>query len=636
MKGKSAFRALRYGAQQVDRGPAVARHRKAFDAALRDAASQLRDQLVALAPMARSGGPGQVPVELLRAAVLDHCLATPDRLLDGRVFDAVAVQDIATRLADMLAAAGGRAADAAQHGLAEHLKQQPQLQTLIGAPLRMEQLEAWLADALRTHAAHPRGWADAAAAGLQRARIEVQGHDTRLQQVDREALRKSLKHIVQNIEGSSRLRLSSGGVVGVGLRQLSAAVSGLVSGFLLRGRVDARKQWGRQAVFEIAMPPYDMEIMVATQRQRATQLGVGAFVGADLGIARVGANVDVTAYAGESAGLKGVTLRLPRIGRPVGELRTEFSRLVDRLLGNPPQDLLKQLLQEFPGLTVNRIGRAGDERKRHGLSVEGVAAVQALGMRAGVNAGGALEAQRGVIRHYEDGSGSMQVQRHIAAWNVRGAVGARITAGPSVDAGPVNLSSGTTDTTLMGASADLLVAGGSDRREVVYQDGRLHPISFHETEFQNLDGFLAHVEPRRGEWVRARLASPGTGRDASTEHRKLQGFLDEVSHQATPTHTYAFRSTISPSAAERVDAYRSAALLAQRQGAGPSAAHETVAAMHAAVEGEWANPASLQPYSLRSYERVSAQGFKGLNLVAQFGSTHAADANHIDNRLDAA
>jgi hypothetical protein len=37
------------------------------------------------------------------------------------------------------------------------------------------------------------------------------------------------------------------------------------------------------------------------------------------------------------------------------------ARLVDRLLdgttatGNPPQDLLKQLLQEFPGLTVNRI-----------------------------------------------------------------------------------------------------------------------------------------------------------------------------------------------------------------------------------------------------------------------------------------
>jgi hypothetical protein len=61
-----------------------------------------------------------------------------------------------------------------------------------------------------------------------------------------------------------------------------------------------------------------------------------------------------------------------------------------------------------------------------------------------------------------------------------------------------------------------------------------------------------------------------------------------------------------------------------------------MALMHAAVEGEWANPASLQPYSLRSYERVSAQGFKGLNLVAQFGSTHAADANHIDNRLDAA
>lgn len=649
MKGKSAFRALRYGAQQVDRGPAIAKHRKAFDAALRAATSQLKDQLVALAPLARSGGPGQVSRELLRAAVLDHCLATPDQPLDNRVFDAAAVHDVAARLAGMLAAAGGRPADLTQPGLAEHLQQQPELQKLAETPLRMEHLQAWLADAVKTHAAQPVGraelhpqWADAVAAELQRAHLEVHGHDTRVPHVDREALRKSLKHIVQNIEGSSRLRLSSGGVVGVGLRQLSAAVSGLVSGFLLRGRLDARQQWGRQAVFEIAMPPYDMEVMVATQRQRASQLGVGAFVGADLGVARAGGNVDVTAYASESAGLKGATLRLPRIGRPVSELRTEFSRLVDRLLdgttaaeGHAPQDLLKQLLQEFPLLTVNRIGRAGDERKRHGISVEGVVAAQALGMRAGVNAGIAIEAQRGVIRHYEDDSGSLQVQRHIAAWNVRGAAGVRLTAGPSVDAGPVNLTSGNTDTTIRGVSADLLVAGSSDRREVVYQDGRLHPISFHETEFQNLDGFIAHVEQRRSQWVQARLASPGTARNADAEHTKLRAFLDEVSSQATPTHTYAFRSTISPSAAERVDAYRSASLLAQRQGAGTEATHETVAAMDAAVEGEWANPASLQPYSLRSYERVSAQGFNGLNLVAQFGSTHAADANHIDNRLDA-
>jgi hypothetical protein len=63
------------------------------------------------------------------------------------------------------------------------------------------------------------------------------------------------------------------------------------------------------------------------------------------------------------------------------------------------------------------------------------------------------------------------------------------------------------------------------------------------------------------------------------------------------------------------------------------------AAIHAAkqaVEDEWGNPASVQPYSLRAYERVSAQSSLGLNLIAQFSSQHAADASHIDNRLDVA
>jgi hypothetical protein len=55
-----------------------------------------------------------------------------------------------------------------------------------------------------------------------------------------------------------------------------------------------------------------------------------------------------------------------------------------------------------------------------------------------------------------------------------------------------------------------------------------------------------------------------------------------------------------------------------------------------AVEDVWSDPASLHPYSLRAYERVSTQNGIGLNLVAQFSSVHAADANHIDNRLDVA
>ena len=666
IKGKSAFRALRHGAQQVDRGTAIGRHRTAFDASLRKAATELRTQLVQLGPLARAGGPAKVPQELFRAAVLDHCLAAETgTLLDGKRFNAAAIDDIATRLAGLMAEAGSHPQGAHPPGLLAQLKSLPQFESLASTLMSMEQLGTWLGDALKTHEslpwawAEPRPpWADAVASELEKAHHEVHGHDTRLPQVSREGIRSALKHIVANIEGSSRLRLSSGGIVGVGLRNLTAAVSSLASGFLLRGRVDARKQWGRQAVFEIAMPPYDMEVMIATQRQRAVQFGAGAFVGPDLAIVKAGANVDVTGYGSESANLEGVTLRLPRIGRPVSELRTEFAQLVDRLLdgtaaqaGQAQEPLLKQLLQDFPKLTVNQIGKAGDKRKRHGITGEGVAAVQGFGMRAGVSAGAAIEAQRGVIRHYEDASGSMQVERHIAGWGVRGGVGARLSAGPSVDAGPVKLSSGNTDTVLAAISADLFVTGSADRREAVYQDGRLHKISFKETEHQNLDSFLTEVKARRDDWVQARLDSPGTSRTAVTEQATLQKFLDDVSEYNQPTHTFAFRSTIRPEAAERIDAYRSTERLAQRmldQAARASASGDTavpmptgspqaaIEAAKQAVEDEWSNPASVQPYSLRAYERVSAQSSLGLNLIAQFSTLHAADANHIDNRLDVA
>ena len=655
MTGKSAFRALRYSAQQVDRGPAVSRHRKTLDAALRRAATQLRDQLVLQAPFARAGGPAKVPTALLRAAVLDHCVAAPaSAMLDGKTFDAAALDDIAHRLAAQIAAGDeGMAAE-----LAPRLRQQPELEALTREPMSMEQLDDWLADAVADHAAVPTAaaassaaWAEGITADLATALREVQGHDTRLPQVTREGMRGLLKHIVSNIEGSSRLRLSSGGIVGVGLKQLSAAVSGLLTGFVFRGKVDARKQWGRQAVFEIAMPPYDMEIMVATQRQSAKQFGVGAFVGADLGVVKAGGNADLLLYGSESSSLNGVTLRLPRIGRPVSELRAEFSNLVDRLLDGTAggqaeggEPLLKQLLQEFPELTVNRVGRAGDERKRHGATVEGQASASFLGLRASASAGVAAEIQHGVVRHYEDETGHMRIERRIEAWNARGGVGARLTAGGTVDAGPVNLTSGNTDNTLIGASADLVVAGSSERREVVYQDGRLHPISFKETEYLNLGNFMDRMNGHRQSWVQARLASAGTTRTNEGEHEKLQQFLDEIAQQATPTHTYAVRSTIRPEAAARVDAFRSAAQLAQRQVALDEAvglavhptAPATVDAMADAAEAEWARPESLQPYSLRAYERLTTQGTTGLNLIAQFATQHVAEASHIDNRLDAA
>jgi hypothetical protein len=57
-------------------------------------------------------------------------------------------------------------------------------------------------------------------------------------------------------------------------------------------------------------------------------------------------------------------------------------------------------------------------------------------------------------------------------------------------------------------------------------------------------------------------------------------------------------------------------------------------AFDASAEWVWRQPASVQPYSLRSYKRSMAQDSVGPNLLVQVATLNAADASHIDNRLD--
>ncbi|WP_272551447.1 hypothetical protein [Acidovorax sp. NCPPB 3576] len=139
--GKSPFRALRHGTQNVERGPAIARHRAAREAALREAAVALKEQLIAMAPFTRSPGSGQVSDGLLRAAVLAHCLETPaPRPLERAGFDADACADIADRLANLLTPAPAP-------GLQRQLAQMPQLKALTDLRLDAKLMGEWLAAA---------------------------------------------------------------------------------------------------------------------------------------------------------------------------------------------------------------------------------------------------------------------------------------------------------------------------------------------------------------------------------------------------------------------------------------------------------------------------------------------------------
>ncbi|MDA8448655.1 hypothetical protein M5C97_05400 [Acidovorax sp. NCPPB 3859] len=634
--GKTPFTALRHGTQGVERGPAIARHRRAREAALREAAEGLRAHLSDAALRMRTPGPGQAPEALLRAAVLAHCLQAPaPEPLEREGLDAAARGDIAGRLAGMLSP--GLDADG-RTGLAHRLAGAPALQALATLRLDERTMGQWLDEARAVAGAATQAAGDgpealhAASAALARAREEVEGRDTRVPVVDRETVRAALKEIIARLEGSSRLRLSSGGLVGVGLRQITSSVSAIASAFFLRGRIDGRVQRGRQAVFEIAMPPYDMEIVLGTQRQAARQVGVGAFVGPDIGLAKAGVNVDTVLYGRERADVSGISLRLPRVGRPVPELRAEFSALVDALLdgchgGAPPGDgppLLQRLLQAFPELTVNRIGRAGDGRRRHAVGVDAAASAGHWGAKLSGSVGGFVEAQRNVTKHYADATGHMRVERSIEGHLNKAGVAARVSAGFGTALASTTAASGGVDLSVAalqaGAAVENVFSGLSRRREAVYEAGRLHPLSFVETEYQNVEAFLDAMGPQAADWV-----------DAGIERPRLDALLQAVRQHAAPIHSFAARCTVTPAMRQRDDAYRSAPqLCAQHPGGLPDAAQ----ALAARIESQWTDPAAVQPYSLRSYERHMVQRTRGIDLVVQWASLEAAEASHIDNRID--
>ena len=660
--GKSPFRALRHGVQGVERGPAVARHRPARERALTEAASALRDGLLR-ASAGRSSGPAAVPAHLLRAAVLSHCLEEASPSFERVGFDADARKAIGERLARLMLSEAAAADPPVLSALARRLDELPDLKALAGLRLDAAALADWVADARSQGAsgappARPTDLANTANAGnadatsaanaapassasllltasaaLARAEDEANGRDTRVKAVDRETLRTALKDIVANIEGSSRLRLTGGGIAGVGLRQITASISAVASALFVRGRVDARAQRARHAVFEIAMPPYDMEIVLGTQRQTTGQVGLGVSVGPDLGAFKVGGNVDALLLGHDWSEMQGLSLRLPRVGRPVSELRGDFSRLIDRIIdhsaggaarnpGDPP--LLRQLLQEFPDVTINQIGDAGDARRRHGLGADVTASLGKWRLKATASAGGYVETQRDVTRRYGDASGAMRVERRIdghasrVGVALRASLGASQTVAGSVgDAGKADLTMGALQA---GLGAERILGGVFERREAVYEDGRLHPLSFVETEYQDLDAFAEQVKPQLGDWVAA-----------GADRQRLEQLVTDIQRHASPNHSAAARVVVGTEMRLRDDAYRSAIALCERQ---PGGLPAEAAALAREVESQWRDSAAMRPYSMRSYERNMAQRTHGLDLVVQIGSVTAAEASHIDARVD--
>lgn len=306
------------------------------------------------------------------------------------------------------------------------------------------------------------------------------------------------------------MKWHSGGTAGVSTRGVTGAISAFALSFMLRGRVDARHTRTRAAVFELAMPPCNMELIIGSQTLDASSIGAGVFAGPQLPLSALTAGADVTAWSRETSGIDGLCLRLPRVCGHEERLGKRFKYLVS------------DLLARYPDLGVNQIGTMIDHRRRHGATAEFAAAVDVKMLRVLASAQAGVEYHSRMQRRYQDASGAPKVKREVSGKMLRRFVGAGVTARLVLSEGGVQIGAGTAE--LIGVQADFASAGRTLRRDKVTTQGQYSTVSFFEVGHQNLDDFVGSMMGKLEAWVASRAQrnkiNPTQARD------EIVGFLN--------------------------------------------------------------------------------------------------------------
>jgi hypothetical protein len=470
----------------------------------------------------------------------------------------------------------------------------------------------------------------------------------------------ALHHAIDHIQGASRWRMASGGQVGIGTKGITGLISGFAAGLIARVRLDLRGSRMRLAAVDVAMPPYNLELMLYSRTVDSRHAGAGAAVGPDFGVANLTAGVDVVAIGEDVSRAAGVALRMPRTRGQEAALRASFKRMVAELLaiasdatgesarrrsnrgagqgaceplmGNAspqlkPGELLKQLLGKYPDLTVNLIGQHEERKVRYGVSGAVVASIgnDAVKGLLGVEAG--VEHQTQIRRMYQDNTGSIQVEKRTGGQSLKGSIGARATLRvlgqtPEVTVGAFTVDAG-------GIGAEWLSAGRVMRRDIVRFDGRLHATSFVEIEHQSLPDFTQSISARIEQWSEAKaLQLNKTVEQARTE---ILNFLDNARQNAATIHSFAQRFELKPEVAQKLDALESLIkLMEQEKTEGSFAQANTLKKI---LQQALDSPSSYAPTSFRVYHRSEREVKSGVRLTGQLEKVTMAEGVYAHSRL---
>jgi hypothetical protein len=435
-----------------------------------------------------------------------------------------------------------------------------------------------------------------------------------------------LHHVVDQIQGAARWKMLSGGVFGLGTKGISSTFTSLMFGLLARLKIDLRWCRTRLAGIEIAMPAYNLELMLYSSTQTGKQKGFGGTIGPSIGIAELTGGGNIKAWATEEKNNEGVVLRMHRTRGQ--EPRAEFKAMLNDLFEWSTQHLapgetLKRLLNKYPELSTNLLGESREYKRQHATSLEGNMGILAGPLKIGPTAEVGVEYQSHIQKDQVDKTGFLKLERHVQGKGLRGFAEARFDVRVNAMREPFRLTPLNLDNPSW--STDFLTAGRQLRQDIVYHNNRISPTSFYEIEYQSFEDFKVAILSNKDGWNEV-LRKKHHALTDPVDH-----FLTEAEKNWNVTQTFAARWELKKETVDLVNRYQSAiVLLEHRTDLGEQRKQID---FKQRVKLLLNDPQSYQPTSLRTYERKDAAKTVGLQLAARLESVNQAEGVYTHNRL---
>lgn len=450
-------------------------------------------------------------------------------------------------------------------------------------------------------------------------------------QRSRENLLSSLHSATDQLQGASRVKLSSGGVAGFGTKGISGTVSQLLSGFMLRVRGDIRIAKQNTANLELALPAYNLELMLYSQSSMSGQAGGGIAVGPIFGPVQLSAGTDAVAYNRESSHAQGVVLRIPRVRGQEASMKQSMKDILEEVFSDTPladpHQKLKNILGKNPNLTVAKIGDLTEKKTKHEWTLEAGVAVDTGVLKVSALAGTGIEYQSSQKKHFKDGNGAMQVQRNFGGQALRGHAGAKLNLGYAAWSGAFKLNGATLEA--LACSKDFMTAGRRLRHEVVRNNQRLSAASFYEIEHSSVEDFTQSIMKNLSVWVDAKAQSLGISLEDA--QGLILNFLNSLSEKHSSNYSYAQRFELKPACAEYLDQLET--LLTLTHTMKDSRFTPYSERLRQQIQDILMSPDSYAPSSFRVFDRDEKMQLNGPHLSLRLQKLKQTEGVYVADRM---